>query len=131
MNKEVRQEIRRFGYVDIESFMSGIDNYQIIRKTHKILEPGNFLDKLKTETDYSLVSSDYRRAIVYRKLFGGGLLSYAEPLMTIHTSKALESFPAEIDDSTLTEWYVMLTDSLRTVLASTEATKDTITAHLR
>ena len=107
------------------------DKYHIIKKSQKMLTHEAFLDCLKSETNYSLYTdNDSRRAVIFRKLFAGGLLSYADPLMEVHTRKAIQCFPAVVDDSTVCEWYLMLTDSLKAILSCTDATNDTITANL-
>lgn len=130
MNKEVKKILRSFGYLDIESVITDIDQYRINRKSHKMLTPEIFIERLKTETDYTTHNYEYRRAVIFYKLFAGGLLSYADPVMEVHTKRAIQSFPVVVDDSTVSEWYLMLTNSLKAVLSCTNTTTDTITANL-
>lgn len=116
MNKEVKRKLRRFGYLEVEYVIANDGSYLFIKRNKKFLSPDGFIERLKTETDYDLYSPEYKRSLVYRKLFGGGLLSFADPLLKDNSEKLLSTFPKVADDKVIKEWYGNLISSLNKIL---------------
>lgn len=116
MNKEVKRQLRWFGYLEIEYVIDNDGNYIFIKRNKKFLSPESFIERLRTETDYDLYSSEYKRALVNRKLFGGGLLSFADPLLKDNSEKLLSSLPELVDDKIIKQWYGDLIISLNKIL---------------